>query len=126
MFPGIFRGTLDSRAVTISDEMALAAAVELAKCAEEHGLSENAILPTMADWRVVPRVAAATAIKAQESGLARLTRTREEYIETATRRILDAQHMVQVLMREDLIAAVPVDRLKHTDPALTAATTRSV
>ena len=51
VFPGIFRGTLDSRAVTISDEMALAAAMELAKCAEEHGLSEEAILPTMADWR---------------------------------------------------------------------------
>jgi malate dehydrogenase (oxaloacetate-decarboxylating) len=126
VFPGIFRGTLDSRAVTISDEMAMAAAVELAKCAEEQGLSENAILPTMADWRVVSRVAAATAITAQESGLARLTRSREEYIEAATRRILDAQHTVQVLMREDLIAAMPVDRLKHTDPALTAATTRSV
>jgi malate dehydrogenase (oxaloacetate-decarboxylating) len=67
VFPGVLRGTLDSRAATISDEMALAAAIELAACAEEHGLSEETILPTMADWQVVPRVAAATAMKAQES-----------------------------------------------------------
>jgi len=112
VFPGIFRGTLDSRAVTISDEMALAAAVELAKCAEEHGLSDEAILPTMADWRVVPRVAAATAIKAQESGLSRTSRPREEYIEIATRRVLDAQHTLQAMMREGLIAAMPVHRVE--------------
>jgi len=104
VFPGIFRGTLDSRAVTISDEMAMAAAIELARCAEEHGLSEDAILPTMADWWVVPRVAAATAMKAQESGLARVTRSRDEYIETAMSRIQDAQQTLQVLTREGLIA----------------------
>jgi malate dehydrogenase (oxaloacetate-decarboxylating) len=108
VFPGIFRGTLDARARTISDEMAMAAAMELAHCAEEHGLSEDAILPSMADWRIVPRVAAATALKAQELGLARLTRSREEYLEIATRRILDAQHTLQVLMQEDLIAPMPL------------------
>ena len=110
VFPGIFRGTLDSRAVTISEEMAMAAAVEIARCAEERGLSEEAILPTMADWQVVPKVAAATAMKAQESGLARVTRPREEYLAIATRRILDAQHAVKVLMQEGLIQAMPVDR----------------
>ncbi|KPL18877.1 MAG: malate dehydrogenase, partial [Anaerolineae bacterium SM23_84] len=34
-FPGIFRGTLDVRARTITDEMCLAAAQELAQCAED-------------------------------------------------------------------------------------------
>ena len=110
VFPGIFRGTLDSRAVTISDGMAMAAAIELAKCAEEQGLSEEAILPTMADWWVVPRVAAATALKAQESGLARARlRPREEYIAIATRRVQDAQQTLRTLMREGLIAPVPAD-----------------
>ena len=121
VFPGIFRGTLDARSLTISDEMAMAAALELAQCAEEHGLTEDAILPSMADWRIVPRVAAATALKAQELGLARVTRSREQYIEMATRRILDAQHTLQVLMREDLIAALPVGRVPPADPASTAA-----
>ena len=109
VFPGIFRGTLDARALTISDEMAMAAAMELARCAEEHGLNEDAILPSMADWRIVPRVAAATALKAQELGLARVTRSREEYIEIATRRILDSQRTLQVLMQEGLVAVMPME-----------------
>lgn len=107
VFPAIFRGTLDARAVTISDEMALAAAAELAQCAEERGLKEDAILPGMSDWQVVPRVAAATAMKAQERGLARVTKTRKEYVDSATQRILDSHRMMRVLMREDVITAMP-------------------
>lgn len=107
VFPGIFRGTLDARAATISDDMALAAAIELAKCAEERGLGEDSILPTMADWQVVPRVAAATAMKAQELGLARVNCTRQEYIEKATQRIMDSRRTLRVLMREDLIPPAP-------------------
>jgi len=93
VFPAIFRGTLDARASTISDEMTLAAALELARCAEERGLTEDAILPTMADWEVVPRVAATVAVRAQETGLARITHTREQYIEEATCRIQDARRL---------------------------------
>jgi len=84
VFPGVMRGTLDSRAKTISDEMAVAAAVELARCAEEAGLRENAILPPMNDWRIVPRIAAAIAVKAQEQGLAGIVRSRDEWIREAT------------------------------------------
>lgn len=78
-FPGVMRGTLDCRAVTISDEMAIAAALELARCAGERGLREDAILPTMDDLDIVPRIAAATALKAQEQGLARVIRSRDEW-----------------------------------------------
>jgi len=42
-FPGIFRGALDVRAKTISDEMCLAAAAELARCAEERGITDDDI-----------------------------------------------------------------------------------
>jgi malate dehydrogenase (oxaloacetate-decarboxylating) len=91
VFPGVFRGTLDARATRISDEMALAAARELALCAEERGLSDDNILPRMEDERMVARVAAAAALKAQEQGLARVTRTREEYMESAVRRVLAAR-----------------------------------
>jgi malate dehydrogenase (oxaloacetate-decarboxylating) len=107
VFPAIFRGTLDARAATITDEMALAAAIELARCAEERGLKEDAILPTMADWDVVPRVAAATAQRAEELGLARVSRSREEYIESATQRITESRRMLKVLMREGVIAERP-------------------
>lgn len=95
VFPGIFRGTLDSRASTITDEMALAAALELASCAEDLGLSCEAILPTMADWQVVPRIAAATAMKAQEQGVAQVVRTRDQYIGAASRRIQYSRRLSQ-------------------------------
>ncbi len=96
VFPGIFRGTLDARAAGISDEMALAAARELALCAEERGLSDDNILPRMEDEHMVGRVAAAAALKAQEQGLARVTRTREEYMERAMRRIRDARRLAGI------------------------------
>ena len=125
VFPGIFRGTLDSRAGTISDQMALAAAMELAKCAEERGLSEESILPPMTDWQVVPRVAAATAMKAHESGLSTSTRRREEYIEIATRRILDAQDTVRIMMEEGLIALMPADLAKRAPASVPDKSTRA-
>ncbi len=106
VFPGIFRGTLDARASRITDEMTIAAALELASCAEEAGLRDDAILPTMADWRVVPRIAAATAVKAQEQGLARMTRSRREYIELATRRIMESRHLSQIVMEAAEKAAI--------------------
>jgi malate dehydrogenase (oxaloacetate-decarboxylating) len=51
-FPGIFRGVLDIRARTITDEMAIAAARELARFAEEQGMSAEKILPRMDEWEV--------------------------------------------------------------------------
>ncbi|MBN1822788.1 MAG: NADP-dependent malic enzyme [Endomicrobiales bacterium] len=63
-FPGVFRGTLDVRARTITDEMCMTAADELAKCISGSKLRPDRILPTMDDWEVYPRVAAAVGIKA--------------------------------------------------------------
>src|SRR5438093_12768377 len=48
-FPAIFRGTLDVRAKMISDEMCIAAAGEIAKVAEEKGLNEDRIIPSISD-----------------------------------------------------------------------------
>ena len=46
-FPGIFRGVLDVKAKTVTDDMCIAAAQELAKYADEQGINENYILPRM-------------------------------------------------------------------------------
>jgi len=56
-FPGIFRGTLDVRARTITDEMCIAAAHALADMAAENGLNPDYILPTMDEWDVFSREA---------------------------------------------------------------------
>ena len=108
-FPGIFRGVLDVRARTITDEMAIAAAEELARCAEESGIDDDHILPTMDDWEVFPREAAAVGMKAQEQGVARLSLSREELLSKAKATIRQAQDMTHFLMEKGLIPPVPAE-----------------
>jgi malate dehydrogenase (oxaloacetate-decarboxylating) len=108
-FPPIFRGVLDVRARTITDEMAIAAAEELARYAREKGLREDRILPTMEDFDVFPRVAAATAAKAVEQGVARLRKTYQEELETATRIIRSTLEKYRALLEAGLIKRLPPD-----------------
>jgi malate dehydrogenase (oxaloacetate-decarboxylating) len=106
-FPGIFRGTLDVRARKISDGMAIAAARELAAFARERGLREDAILPSMEEWQVYPRVAAATAMAAQDEGLTDLTRSRESLLGEATTKIQTARKQAEELVSAGVIALPP-------------------
>lgn len=107
-FPGIFRGTLDVRATTITDEMCFAAAKALADQIGDQ-MDEEHILPTMDDWEVFPREAAAVGMKAQEQGVARLTKSYEELFEHATTIIGRSRQMTQMMMEENFIADPPVD-----------------
>jgi malate dehydrogenase (oxaloacetate-decarboxylating) len=106
-FPGIFRGTLDVQAKTITDEMCIAAALELAKVAEDRGLRADYIVPTMDDWEVFPREAVAVGMKAIEQGVARIIMTREELLKKSTATIKQAREMTQALMKEGFIRPVP-------------------
>ncbi|MDT8303179.1 MAG: malic enzyme-like NAD(P)-binding protein, partial [Sedimentisphaerales bacterium] len=102
-FPGIFRGVLDVRAKTITDEMCIAAAMELAKTAEDKGLSEDYIIPTMDEWEVFPREAAAVGTKAIEQGIAGKFMTREELYKTAEAIISKARQETKMLTVEGFI-----------------------
>lgn len=106
VFPGIFRGTLDVRARTITDEMALAAAHELVRYATERGINDDDILPRMDEWEVFPRVAVATALKAQEEGVAKLMKTREQLYDGAVTIIRQAREATQLLMKEGIIPII--------------------
>lgn len=68
-FPGIFRGALDVRASDINEAMKMAAAKAIAGLVED--VSENKIIPSPLDRRVVPAVAKAVARAAIETGVAR-------------------------------------------------------
>ncbi len=107
VFPAIFRGALDVRARTISDEMAIAAALELAACAEERGINEDNIICTMEEWKIVPRIAAATARKAQVQRLAQLSKPPEQLMEEATSRILAVREGLSHFMKEGFIPPPP-------------------
>lgn len=106
-FPGIFRGTLDVMATTITDEMCIAAAYELAKCAEDKGLREDYLIPTMDEWEVFPREATAVGMKAIEQGVARLKMTREKLFAKASATIRKAREELHCLMREGFIPMPP-------------------
>jgi len=102
-FPGIFRGTLDVRASTITDTMCIAAANALADMAEEKGLTSEYILPTMDEWEVFPREAAAVAVQAVEEGLARTPMTYEEELKNADEIIRRSRGLTTHMMEEGFI-----------------------
>ncbi len=102
-FPAIFRGVLDVRAKTITDEMCIAAATELAACAEEKGLTEDYIIPTMAEAEVFPREAVAVAMKAQEQGVARLKLSRQELFDRADAMISRSRKLTAQMMKDGYI-----------------------
>ena len=106
-FPGIFRGTLDVRARTITDEMCIAAAKELALVAEEKGLDEEHIVPTMDEIDVFAREAAAVGMKAIEQGIAGARKTRNEIYDNALALIRRAREQTQFLMQDGFIRPPP-------------------
>ena len=69
-FPAVFRGALDVRATRITDEMCIAAAGAIARYAEEQGLQEDAIIPSMEEREMYVREACAVGLKAIEQGIA--------------------------------------------------------
>jgi malate dehydrogenase (oxaloacetate-decarboxylating) len=106
VFPGIFRGTLDVRARTISDTMCFAAAEALAGRIGDR-LDAEHILPSMEDWDVVPHMAAATGVQAQKEGLARLQAGYQELYEKARSMIQRARELTRMMMREGYIPEPP-------------------
>lgn len=98
-FPGIFRGALDVRATTITDEMCIAAAYEMAKYAEKGGLSDKHIVPTMADFDVFIDEAVAVGMKAIEQGVALKPMSREELYKTSSTIIKNSHATIDALLK---------------------------
>lgn len=70
-FPGLFRGLLDSRAVRVTEAIKLAAAKAIASIIDRKDLSEDYIIPSIFDRRVVTAVSAAVADTAVRNGVSR-------------------------------------------------------
>jgi len=109
-FPAIFRGVLDVKAKTVTDDMCVAAAEELARFAEERGIHESDIVPRMEEWEVYPREAVACALESIKEGVARIKPSRQELWERAVKIIKNARESAQLLMREGLILPFPPER----------------
>ncbi len=107
-FPAIFRGTLDVRARSISDEMCFAAATALADYGLDN-LDADHILPDMTDMEIFPLQAAAVGMQAQAEGLAQIKMTHEQLLDRADEMISAAQAATRILMDEGCIPPFPED-----------------
>ena len=97
------------KARTVTDDMCIAAANELAKFAEERGIHEEDIVPRMDEWEVFPREAVACALESIKEGVARVKLIRQELWERATRIIKNARESTELLMKKGLIPPPPED-----------------
>ena len=119
-FPAILKGALLVRASKITDEMAIAAARSLARFAEKKGLSPEHIIPSMEEAGVFPEEAAAVAMQAIQDGVARRELSREEVCRKTEEGIREARRVMDLMLKEGLIAPPPSDMLES---ALAAAIT---
>ncbi len=87
--------------------MCIVAAYELAKCAEDRGINEDYIAPTMAESEPFIREAVAVAMKAQEQGVARIKASREELTKQAEKMIKESRETVSLLMKAGMIPPAP-------------------
>lgn len=106
VFPGVFRGALDARVTKINERMIVEAARELARFAEERGISDQYIIPTMEEWEVFPRVAAAIGDSGVKEGLARVRMSREEFLERAKEIISANRLIIEKMIGMKLIRSV--------------------
>ena len=102
-FPGIFRGTLDVNARTITDEMCVEAARAITEIASRNGLRDENIIPKMSDWEIFPYVASKVGMKAIEQGVARITMEEDELFKIAQEQIKYARDLTKNLMDTNFI-----------------------
>jgi malate dehydrogenase (oxaloacetate-decarboxylating) len=105
-FPGIFRGTLDVMATTITDEMCIAAAQALADLGAKEA-SERKVIPTMDQWELYPLEATAVGMKAMEQGIARKQWEEKDLYKHAENIIRTARAASEMLYREGHIPKAP-------------------
>ncbi len=106
IFPALFRGTLDVRAKTITDEMCFTAAETLAGQIQQ--VDDEHLIPTMEDWEVYVKIAAAVGMKAQELNIAGNEMSYEALYENAFTMIKRSRDLTQTMMENDFIAEAPV------------------
>ena len=106
-FPGIFRGTLDVRASTITDEMCIAAAQALADLGAKSA-SDRKVIPTMDQWELYPLEATAVGMKAIEQGIAKKHWEEKDLYKHAEDIIRRARGGSEILYEKGFIPKAPI------------------
>jgi malate dehydrogenase (oxaloacetate-decarboxylating) len=105
-FPGIFRGTLDVRASTITDEMCIAASQALADLGAKHA-NVRKVIPTMDQWELYPAEATAVGMKAIEQGVAKKHWEEKELYKHAEDIIRVSRAASEMLYKQNFIPKAP-------------------
>jgi malate dehydrogenase (oxaloacetate-decarboxylating) len=105
-FPGIFRGTLDVRASTITDEMCIAAAQALADLGAKEA-NIHKVIPTMDQWELYPAEATAVGMKAIEQGVAKKHWEEKELYKHAEDIIRVSRAASEMLYKQGFIPKAP-------------------
>ncbi|BCS93527.1 NAD-dependent malic enzyme [Metallosphaera sp. J1] len=101
IFPGVFRGVLDSRSSKVDDQMVIAGSEALAKYAEKKGISPTYIIPRMDEMDAYYELASAVAEKAVERGYARVKLSREEFRLMAKIKIEQSRNKIKAIQSVD-------------------------
>lgn len=107
VFPGIFRGALDVRATSITDEMCIEAAKALALYQQEAGMDEEHILPDMSEWKVPAYISAAVGRQAVRQAVAKLELSYEEILDGALAIIERSRKATRIAMDNGVIKPAP-------------------
>ncbi len=106
-FPAVFRGALEVAATEITDEMCIAASRAIAQRAEEIGLSEDFIIPSMEDLEMYVKEAIAVAKKAMGQGIARRELPEDKLEKRIRKKLKKPRKINELLVEEGLISKPP-------------------
>ncbi|MBO4707642.1 MAG: NADP-dependent malic enzyme [Elusimicrobiaceae bacterium] len=106
-FPSILKGAMLCRAKTITDTMALAASKAIAKRAQELGLKEDFILPSMQDSELYPLTAKAVAAQAIKENISQIKITPAEVYKIVKQDILQNKKELEFMTQNKLIKKFP-------------------
>lgn len=106
-FPAVFRGILTVRSKKMTDSMFLAAAYAIANYAEETGINENRIIPTMEESEMYIREAIVVAEKAIEEGIARKKLSKTELKDEIRKLTCRPKKYMDIAIKNYLIPVYP-------------------
>lgn len=106
-FPAVFRGALEVAATAVTDEMCIAAAEAIADRAEEVGLREDFVIPSMEDIEMYVQESVAVGKRAMDEGIARKHFSVEELEEKVRKKLVEARKLNRLLMDEGFISEFP-------------------
>ncbi|MFW5913084.1 MAG: NAD(P)-dependent malic enzyme [Candidatus Hadarchaeota archaeon] len=106
-FPAVFRGALDVGATDITDEMCISAAQAISERAEEKGLSEESIIPSMDDMEMYVQTSLRVAETAKDEGAARRSLSKKKLEKKIRRKLTRPKQINQALRESGLISRPP-------------------